>query len=559
MVPRAIDEAPGLDWPAHPAAPAVCRARLRAGLATGVFGVALSVVFLMGLAPGTGWPMALVALALFLPNALWIVGGGVVSVLGLGGQDRASVMSRPAARPGGGGRCALLIVMRNEPPGAVARRAAHLRADLVRGGLGERCAIFVLSDTAGEDARMLELRLIAGLDGVSYRNRARNDGRKPGNIAEWIRREGADFETMAVLDADSRMGAARLAQMLARMDQEPRLGLLQSGIRLVPGRSRLARLQRISARLTGPGFARGFARWTGDAGNYWGHNALIRVAAFARHAALPRLSGRPPFGGDVLSHDFVEAAWLRRAGWLVEVDPESRGSFEEAPEALEELHRRDRRWAQGNLQHLRLIGAPGLHPASRLHFASGVQSYLSALLWLALVVLFASGLVQPGPLAPVAVVLVAGALLAPKLAGLAFWRARLGLGQGRARRRARRVLLRAALAELALTTALAPVMMLRQSAAVASVLAGRDCGWKRATPPRAPLLPRGVPEAVAGLALVALAAIAVLSPDGEGGMGGLVILLPVVVPLLAAPFLARWFDGEPPRRDAATALALGRA
>ncbi|MCC6009060.1 MAG: glucans biosynthesis glucosyltransferase MdoH, partial [Rhodobacteraceae bacterium] len=420
-------------------------------------------------------------------------------------------------------------------------------------GLSGQCAVFVLSDTAGRDERLLERRLFAGLEGVSYRNRLQNAGRKPGNIAEWIDREGAHFETMAVLDADSRMSAARLAQLLARMDAEPRLGLLQSGIRLVPGRSRLARLQRLSARLTGPGFVHGFARWTGDAGNYWGHNALIRVAAFADHARLPRLSGRPPFGGDLLSHDFVEAAWLRRAGWLVEVAPESRGSFEEAPETMGELHRRDRRWAQGNLQHLRVIGARGLHPVSRLHFASGLQSYLSAPLWLGLVALFASGAVRPGALAGLTVLLVAAALLVPKLAGLAFWHARLGPRHDRARR----LLRRAALGELALSSALAPLMMWRQSLAVAAVLAGQDCGWKRAGPRRRPLLPGGVGEAMVGVGLLTLAGLGAAG----GGALAVVIVLPVAGPLLAAPLLTRWFDAEPaPALPVeARAMALGKA
>jgi membrane glycosyltransferase len=109
--------------------------------------------------------------------------------------------------------------------------------------------------------------------------------------------------------------------------------------------------------------AAGFAAWTGDSGNYWGHNAIIRVAAF-RAAAPAGASGRAPLGRSVLSHDFVEAAWIRRAGWAVALDPATAGSAEDAPQTLAAFHARDRRWCQGNLQHLRLLAEPGLTPSA---------------------------------------------------------------------------------------------------------------------------------------------------------------------------------------------------
>ncbi len=58
------------------------------------------------------------------------------------------------------------------------------------------------------------------------------------------------------------------------------------------------------------------------------------------------------------------------------------GSYEESPPSLIDVAVRDRRWAQGNLQHARVIGAAGLHPATRHHFATGIAGYLASPLWL---------------------------------------------------------------------------------------------------------------------------------------------------------------------------------
>jgi membrane glycosyltransferase len=211
---------------------------------------------------------------------------------------------------------------------------------------------------------------------LTYRRRCENIGRKPGNIADWLARWGDDHDYMLVLDADSRMSTDRIRRLIARMEARPRLGLLQAAIALTPGRTRFGRHQRMAAKLLGPTFVRGFAAWTGRSSNYWGHNAIIRVEAFRVAANLPILSGRPPFGGSVLSHDFVEAAWMRRAGWHVELDVAQGGSAEGAPQTLEEFHKRDRRWCQGNLQHMRLLAEPALHPISRWHMLSGGHQLL---------------------------------------------------------------------------------------------------------------------------------------------------------------------------------------
>jgi membrane glycosyltransferase len=472
-------------------------------------------------------PFAFATVPLLATSAIWISGGAATAVLGLFSPPPAPTPI-PARPPRG--KTAILVMMCREDPEPIATYLASLRKSLDRAGLDAATRIFVLSDTSGDAevaAEEAAIRHLADADILTYRRRARNTGRKPGNIADWLDRWGDRFDYMMVLDADSRMSADRIRRLIRTIEARPRLGLLQAGIALTPGRTRFGRHQRIAGRLLGPTFVRGFAAWAGRTSNYWGHNAILRVEAFRVAAELPILPGRAPFGGAIMSHDFVEAAWMRRAGWEIELDVEEGGSLEDAPQTLEEFHRRDRRWCQGNLQHVRLLAGPGLHPLSRLHMVSGVFSYLAAPVWLALLLMTTSSAVTVGSLLPVALVVLL--LLLPKVCGLAAhfrrrvtpWRAR--------------ILLRAAVAEIAVSAILAPVMMVRQSGAVLLVLLGRDTGWK--SDRRIRSLPSGVPEALAGVALALLAAV-------EGGWAAL-WLAPIALSLLCAPFLVRYLDGDP--------------
>ncbi|MDG3040505.1 glucans biosynthesis glucosyltransferase MdoH [Roseicyclus marinus] len=489
-----------------------------------------------GMAGGIAWavagaipawtPTSVAAMVLVTLSALWISGGAATAILGLL-QPRVRAAAIPESwRPQG--RTAVLLTLCGEPADKVATALADLRRGLDRLGLADSVTIFVLSDTrdaariAAEEAALVELRASGA---IRYRRRAVNTGRKPGNIADWLAADGTDFAYMLVLDADSKMSAPRVRSLIHRIEGQPRLGLLQAGMTLVPAQSRFGRYQRLSVRLLSPNFGRGMAAWSGDSGNYWGHNAIMRVAAFRDAADLPVLSGPAPFGGAPLSHDFVEAAWIRRAGWSVSLDPEMAGSAEDGPQTLAEFHKRDRRWCQGNLQHLRLLAEPGLAPLSRLHFASGIMGYLAAPIWLALVVMIASGAVTVQGALPFA--LIACVLLLPKLCAM-------GAAMARARRAARRrVILRAAVAEVVLSTLIAPLVMVRQTGAVASVLMGRDCGWKSGRASRA--LPLGLPEAGAGLVLIAVTLL-------TGPVSALVWLMPIAAPLLAAPILVPALD-----------------
>lgn len=471
-------------------------------------------------------PVAIIALPLVALTAIWISGGAGTAVLGLLLPRPHQSAPPPTWRPTG--RCAILVTLCKEDPRPLARHLAALKPALDRIGLESAAQVFVLSDTSGaehvarEEAAILPLHE-AGL--LTYRRRSHNEGRKPGNIGDWVDRWGTQFEYMLVLDTDSRMTPTRIAQLIWRMERRPALGLLQAGIAILPGRTRFGRHQRNAARLLSRGFGRGFAAWSGQSGNYWGHNAIIRVDAFRSARMLPELSGQAPMGGALLSHDFVEAAWIRRAGWDVALDPATLGSAEEAPQTVAEFHARDRRWCQGNLQHLRLLAEPGLDPVSRVHLAMGVLSYLVAPIWLILVALVALGGVPVAGVLPLAVVAVV--LLLPKICALIDrWHAARTV-----RRRA--VMLRASLGELVVSSVIAPLVMLRQTGAVLAVCLGRDCGWKsgRASDVQ---LPPGVGEAAAGWGLVLLA-ILFAGPSA-------LWLAPVALPLCFAPLVMRLMD-----------------
>jgi membrane glycosyltransferase len=403
---------------------------------------------------------------------------------------RSVAQAAPAAPARPAGRTAILLPTYNEDPGLILSAVQAIAEDLRRIGIGDRYDLFVLSDTRDEAIARAEAvgllrlrsRLHDGAPHVFYRRRATNADRKAGNIGDWVETHGGGYDYMLVLDADSLMAGETIAGLTARMDADARLGLLQTVPTIVNAETPFARLQQFASRLYGPVFARGQQWWSGTESNYWGHNAIIRVIAFAESAGLPHLSGPRPFGGHILSHDFIEAALLRRRGWTVRTVSSLPGSYEETPPTLLDTAARDRRWCQGNLQHARLLGVAGLHWISRLHLLNGIFAYLAPVLWLALLVFGAvvwpeqhlalhSGLYHEvmGLFALSLALLAAPKAMALMLA-LGSRSARKGFGGG-----AR--LVSGFLIESLVSMLTTPVMMVMQSVAVVEVLVGRDSGW----------------------------------------------------------------------------------
>ncbi|MBL9199204.1 MAG: glucans biosynthesis glucosyltransferase MdoH [Opitutaceae bacterium] len=253
----------------------------------------------------------------------------------------------------------------------------------------EHFDFFVLSDSnqpgqwVREEVAWLELcKQVGGFGKIFYRKRRHAINKKAGNIADFLRRWGRRYRYMIVLDADSIMTGKALVQLVQLMERNPEVGILQTAPRIVNGETLFARAQSFASRLYSPLFLAGLNYWQQHEGNFWGHNAIVRVEPFIAHCSLPDLPGSEPFGGRILSHDFVEAALMRKAGWAVWLAGEVEGTYEEGPPTLIDSAKRDRRWCQGNMQHLWLLSAQGLRPASRFHLLMGVMGYVSAPLWL---------------------------------------------------------------------------------------------------------------------------------------------------------------------------------
>lgn len=432
-------------------------------------------------------------------------------------------------------KTAVLMPIYNEEPAQVMVRLLAIGEDLQQAGAGGRFDIFVLSDTTNpkiwvkEEKIWLEAKRIlesgsfgaesrsdteaAGRSGgtaggaglhIYYRRRAQNTARKSGNIEDFCNRWGAEYDFMLVLDADSLMTAETIVKMARLMEANPHAGIIQASPQMVNSTSMFARMQQFAGKVAGPVVGAGLAYWQAGNSNYWGHNAIIRTRAFIDCCGLPKLKGKGPFGGFILSHDFVEAALIARGGWSAWLLPELKGSYEECPPSMIDFAARDRRWCQGNLQHIKVLISRGLHPVSRVHFLTGIMSYLSSPLWLLFLlaglsmVLFRE-FIPPQyfgqtyslfPNWPVfdkygtigLFVLSMAMLLVPKFLGLAAylkgnagkngrtdgvcgyvrsaWNAGKSLGL-----------------EIVVSTLMAPVMMLFQSKFVFDILRGKSVGW----------------------------------------------------------------------------------
>ena len=320
-------------------------------------------------------PLEWALVVLFVVNFSWIALAFTSSVSASSGCCRARPRSArcPSASTS---KTAVVMPIYNEAPARVFAAVQAICEDVARDRPRRRLRLFL--PLRHDRSRHLDRRgaRVAGDARAPARTRAstiatgaRNVARKAGNIADFVTRWGAAYPHMVVLDADSLMTGDAIVRLAAAMEADPDAGIIQSLPLIVNRNTLFARLQQFAARIAGPVIAAGLTAWMGRDGNYWGHNAIIRTRAFADHCGLPDLPGRPPFGGHILSHDFVEAALIRRAGYAVYMLPTLGGSFEESPPSLIDLAARDRRWCQGNLQHLRVLPAKGLVLASRQHFA----------------------------------------------------------------------------------------------------------------------------------------------------------------------------------------------
>ncbi|MEI2808408.1 glucans biosynthesis glucosyltransferase MdoH [Albidovulum sp.] len=517
----------------------------------------------------TAW--AWLCAALLTLSTAWLAWGAMLALIGLWPAPRRAASDAPIR-----GRTCVLMPVCNEDPAPTFARVAAMMEALANAPAEVHFAI--LSDSSRPEAVAGEAywfsRLMAETAGAGrlfYRRRERNTGRKAGNIADFFRRSGAAYDYALILDADSLMEPATILEMIRRMEAEPRLGLLQTLPVIVRAGSLFGRVMQFAAAFYSPVFARGLARLQGSAGPFWGHNAIVRSRAWAESCGLPELPGKPPFGGHILSHDIVEAALLARAGWIVRVDPDLGGSYEEGPESLIEYARRDRRWCQGNLQHSKVVSAAGLLGWSRLSMALGIVSYIAPVFWAGfLISAVADRATLPPPdyfpdphqFFPVfpsdetakAIGLfigIIGLLVMPKLLILIEARA---TGRARSYGSMAGVAL-SSLLDLLLSSLIAPVMMAFQTRAVVQVLRGADGGWP---PNRRGEARLTVTEAFEASHFIVTLGLAGLFAAWHWGAGLLPWLLPVLVPMILAPVLISW-TSRPSKASALFATPEERA
>jgi len=400
-------------------------------------------------------------------------------------------------------RTAIVMPICEEPVERVFAGLRAIQQSIDRTASGTRFDFFVISDSATpstgireEEAWLRWCRETGGFGRIFYRRRRVRLKRKSGNVADFCRRWGRRYRYMIMLDADSVMSGASLERLVQLMEKNPTAGMIQTAPSAVYRRSIFGRVQQFSGRAYGPMFTAGLHYWQLGDGQYWGHNTIIRIAPFMQHCGLPPLPGKPPLGGDILSHDFVEAALMGRAGWSIWLAYDLPGSFEETPSSMLEEMKRDRRWCQGNLQHVRLLFTEGLFGAHRALFLNGALSYVSALLWFSFLLLSTAEAIRYALTAPEyfpagrtlfpqwpvwrpdwALMLLAVTcviLFLPKVLSVVLILLR---GQARLFGGAPRLMLSVPI-EIVLSSLFAPIRMIFHTRFVLTNLIGRTVGWK---------------------------------------------------------------------------------
>ena len=349
-----------------------------------------------------------IQLALFVLLFGWVAAGFVTALMGFWVQWRpdAHALSLSTARRqilSKEARTAIIMPICNEPVGPVFSGLRATCESLLTSEASGIFDVFVLSDTYNASMQEQELEAFQALRQqlgdrcrIYYRLRKRRVHRKAGNVADFCRRWGKNYRYMVVLDADSVMTGESVTMLVRLMEANPKAGIIQTAPRACGVQTLHARIQQFAGRVTGRLFTSGMQYWQLGESHYWGHNAIIRVEPFMKHCALARLTGKGGLSGEILSHDFVEAALMRRAGYHTWLVPDLGGSYEQQPSNLMEELQRDRRWCQGNLMNFRLITEPGIQPVHRAMLFTGAMAYVSAPLWLAfLLVSLSLGLLEP--------------------------------------------------------------------------------------------------------------------------------------------------------------------
>lgn len=447
-----------------------------------------------GVLGGRGWSIpTIVFMTIYLIGLPWTLLGFWNSVIGFAilrlvkdpvGYTNPAIRRTPAFGPITT-RTAVCLCVRNEDVAAAFSRLRTMIESVNATGEGRHFDFHILSDTSrpavaeAEEVMFLALQARFPLTGLHYRRRALNTGYKAGNLEEFARRCRNQYQHMIVLDADSVMSGQAMLRLVRAMQANPELGILQTLVVGRPSESAFTRIFQFGMRHGMRAQTTGSAWWQGSSGPYWGHNAIIRIAPFVDHCALPPIPGKGPLRGPVLSHDQVEAALMRGAGWHVRVIPDEYESWEENPTNLPDFIKRDLRWCNGNLQYIHLMGMPGLIGMGRFQLINAIAMYVGAPMNFVMLLAGLSIALLPHPpnlATAMAFGLYAIALtlgFAPRLLGVLdivmSGRARLYGGGPR-------ILLGCAL-DWSFSMIIGPIMMIAQTVFIANLAFGRRAIW----------------------------------------------------------------------------------
>ena len=180
-----------------------------------------------------------------------------------------------------------------------------------------------------EEKAWFELcKQVQGFGHIFYRKRRLTLHHKSGNVADFCRRWGTRYQYLIVLDADSVMSGDAFVRLVSLMEKNPQAGIIQSFSRPVLGQSLYQRINQFAANTYGPMFVAGANYWQLDNANFYGHNAIIRIKPFMQFCAMPELPPSGKLGTRILSHDTVESALIRRAGYEVWSEYDLAGSYD---------------------------------------------------------------------------------------------------------------------------------------------------------------------------------------------------------------------------------------
>ncbi|MEP3266265.1 MAG: glucans biosynthesis glucosyltransferase MdoH [Hyphomicrobiales bacterium] len=443
---------------------------------------------------------------------------------------------------------AVAMCIRNEDVGQVNRNLTAMIARLVASGSANNFHVYILSDSSEDDVIAEEQVVFEKLRrdwaekiGVTYRLRTDNKGFKAGNIRDFCDTWGVNHDFMLTLDADSVMSASSILRLVRVMQANDKLGILQSLVVGLPSDSAFTRVFQFGMRMGMKSYTLGSAWWQGDCGPYWGHNALIRLEPFMEHCHLPILPGKGPLSGYILSHDQVEAVYMRRAGYECRVLAEEGGSYEENPPHILEFIRRDLRWCHGNMQYLKLLSEPDLKPTSRVQLVLAILMFTSAPAWMTFVsvatwsIIFSdmtfSGF-QMGP-GYILFLIVMTMIFAPKLVSIAdvLMRSKLrkAYGGGLA-------VITSAAVEILFSMLLAPIMAVAETIFLAGLPFGKARGWASQDRQVTSLPVRVVASHLWPQMLFGLLGVTALFVSGSVTLNGFLVSLPVFIgPFLAIP------------------------